>query len=208
MRPISYRALSFATPLLVCAAAFGQPVTGQERPAPPPLEEIERGFFIGVDAGVNFVINPPANAGPRPFSTGQVIRLELGYDLGERVSLSAFVIGAANRASSEYIGVSGGTASGDFWMLTPGASVRVNAVGFADAQDVQRTWLYARLGVGYSFFSPSELVPRDVLVFVGPGVEYYTRLRHFSIGVEVTGSMLVSSGAFGFAVTPHLRYAF
>ena len=48
----------------------------------------------------------------------------------------------------------------------------------------------------------------SVLVFGGPGIEYYTRLRHFSFGVEITGSYLVNSGAFGFAITPTLRYAF
>ena len=43
-----------------------------------------------------------------------------------------------------------------------------------------------------------QLLPdSDILVFAGPGVEYYTRLRHFSVGLEVTGSYLVSLGRSG-----------
>jgi hypothetical protein len=172
--------------------------------------EIERGFFLGVDAGPSFVINPPASSGtPRPFSSGQMVRLELGYDIGDYVSLSLFVLGTANRAGSDYVGFSGGAASGDFASLVPGISARVNAVGFADNQNVKRFWIYFRAGVGYALFFPKPLIPYgDVLVFIGPGVEYYTRLRHFTIGLEVTGSYLARSGSFGFAVTPNLRYAF
>jgi hypothetical protein len=136
-------------------------------------------------------------------------QVEVGVDIGERLSVGAFIMGATNRAGSEYEGNSGGAASGDFSMLVPGALARFNLVGFADAQDVQRTWIYLRGGAGYAIFSPKLLLPDpDILVFAGPGVEYYTRLRHFSVGVEVTGSFLVQSQSFGFAVTPNLRYAF
>jgi hypothetical protein len=107
------------------------------------------------------------------------------------------------------VGNSGGTASGDFSTLVPGAVVRAHLVGFADSQEVKRTFFYVRGGAGYAVFSPKQLLPdSDILVFAGPGVEYYTRLRHFSVGLEVSGNYLINSGSFGFAVTPNLRYAF
>lgn len=199
-------------PFVVCAAlalpALANAQAAGDRPA-ETFEEIERGIYFSVLGGPYFIVNPPASSGPRPFSPGQMAQVELGVDLGERLSLGVFVMGASNRAGSEYMGNSGGAASGDFSTLVPGAVARLHLVGLADAQEVQRTWIYVRGGVGYALFRPKQLLPdSDILVFAGPGVEYYTRLRHFSIGIEVTGSFFVQSQSFGFAVTPNLRYAF
>ncbi|HLL54295.1 MAG TPA: adventurous gliding motility protein CglE [Myxococcaceae bacterium] len=176
------------------------------------FNEVERGFFVGASAGPFFIVNPPAPAGARrPFSPGQMAQVELGVDIGTFLSLSAFLSGTANRAGSDYTGLSGagGSASGDFAALVPGAAARLNLVGFEDAYQTKRTWLYLRAGAGLALFSPRQLLPTpDILVFGGPGVEYYTRLRHFSVGVELSGSYLLATGTFGFAVTPNLRYAF
>lgn len=200
------------SPFIVCAAlafpALAHAQAAGDRPA-ETFQEIERGLYFSVLGGPYFVVNPPSAQGPRPFSPGQMAQVEVGVDIGDRLSLGVFVMGASNRAGSEYVGNSGGAASGDFSMLVPGALARFNLLGFADAQEVQRTWLYLRGGAGYAMFSPKLLLPDpDILVFAGPGVEYYTRLRHFSVGIEVTGSFLVQSQSFGFAVTPNLRYAF
>ncbi|PTL82543.1 adventurous gliding motility protein CglE [Vitiosangium sp. GDMCC 1.1324] len=201
LRPFVFCA-ALALPALANAQAAG------DRPA-ETFEEIERGLYFSVLGGPFFIVNPPASSGPRPFSPGQMAQVEVGVDIGERLSIGAFLMGASNRAGSDYVGNSGGAASGDFSTLVPGALARVHLVGFADSQDVKRTWLYVRGGAGYAIFRPKQLLPdSDILVFAGPGLEYYTRLRHFSVGVEVTGSLFVKSQSFGFAVTPNLRYAF
>jgi hypothetical protein len=173
-----------------------------------------------VQGGAFFIFNPPASEdteppisdppiSKRPFSPGQSAMVELGFDIGDRLSLGVFALAAMNRAGSEYTGNSGGTASGDFSTLALGATARVNVASVKDSQEVRRLFVYARAGAGLAMFSPKLLLPdSDILVFVGPGVEYYTRLRHFSVGLEVTGSYLISSGSIGFAVTPNLRYAF
>ncbi len=194
------------------ARAQNAPAAGSavgDRPA-ETFNEIERGLYFSVQGGPFFIVNPPAeDPDPRPFSPGQSAHVEVGYDLGDRLSVGLFVMGAVNRAGSEYIGKSGGAASGDFSTLVPGATLRAHLVGFADSQGVKRTFIYARAGAGLAMFSPKLLLPdSDILVFAGPGVEYYTRLRHFSVGLEVTGSYLVTSGSIGFAVSPNLRYAF
>lgn len=187
-------------------AAFGQ--APGDKPA-ETFREVERGIFLGASAGPFFIFNPPAtDPAQRKLSPGQNGTLEVGIDLGELASLSVFAMVTANRADSSYTGTSGGSYSGDFSSLVPGASVRVNLLGLADANQTRRTFFYLRGGAGYAIFSPSKLLGPDLLVFAGPGVEYYTRLRHFSIGVEVTGTVLVGSLAFGVAVTPSLRYAF
>jgi hypothetical protein len=175
------------------------------------FNEVERGFYVGATAGWWFLVNAPTSGGNGPFSAGQAAQVELGMDIGERLSLGLFVMGANNRADSAYLGKAKvpGSASGDFSSITPGAVVRVMALGIADSQDVKRTWLYVRAGAGFMIFSPSTLLPDpDVMIFVGPGVEYYTRLRHFSIGIEVTGAFLLTSASVGFTITPNLRYAF
>ncbi|WP_338265080.1 adventurous gliding motility protein CglE [Corallococcus caeni] len=205
-------ALSAALLLPAMAGAQDTPSAGsnamKDRPA-VTFNEVERGVYFGVYGGPSWITNPPADSGPRPFSSGQMAQVELGVDLGERLSLGVFFMGSANRAGAEYVGYSQGAASGDFTMLVPGAVLRARLVGFADSQEVKRTWIYARAGVGYAMFSPKKLLPdSDILVFAGPGVEYYTRLRHFSVGLEVVGNYLASKGAFGFAVAPNIRYAF
>lgn len=170
------------------------------------FDEVERGLYFGANAGAFILFAAPYRG---PFSQGQAAGIEIGYDIGDRLSVGGFVTATANRAGSDYQGQSGGLASGDFSALIPGALVRANLVGFNDAQDVRRTWIYVRGGAGYAMFSPKLLLPNsDIFVFAGPGVEYYTRLRHFSVALEVTGSFLVTSGSPGVAITPNLRYAF
>lgn len=192
------------------AQATEAPSTAQGDRAAVTFNEIERGLYFGLAGGPLFLANPPADeGGERPFSAGQYAQVELGVDLGTRLSLGAFLQISSSRAGAEYTGKSGGSVSGDFTTLVPGAALRARLLGFADSQEVVRTWIYLRAGAGYAMFSPKQLLPdADILVFGGPGVEYYTRLRHFSVGLEVTGTYLVDSGTYGFAVSPNLRYAF
>jgi hypothetical protein len=182
-----------------------------------PVDEVERGFYLGADVGVSYLGSLPAQAGtPSPSSWGMVLRLEAGYDIGRYVTVSAFGAFAAYSAGSEYIGYSQGLASGAFTQLIPGVAVRFNALGFADGQGVQRTWLYVKVGAGWAFFQPQALFTLTPATssyssfygFGGVGVQYYTHLRHFSIGLEVDATYLGKSKDWGFQVTPNIRYAF
>ena len=205
------RPLALALVLLpLTGLAQGSAASTTEKVPPAPIDEVERGFYLGVNAGAFYLLNAPGAAGtPRPASLGQQAQVELGYDLGDRLSIGLFLTGTANKAGSDYLGYSNGAASGDFSALVPGAVARFHALGFKDGQGVERTWVYLRAGAGYAMFFPRQLLPdADILVFGGPGVEYYTRLRHFSVGIELTGTFLVNSGAMGVSVTPNLRYAF
>ncbi len=183
----------------------------EDRQRAVTFNEIERGFFLGANAGFWGTIVPPADASSsRPFLGGQAVQLEIGYDIGERVSAALFFLGAAtNRAGSDYKGLSAGSLSGDFGMIVPGVTAKVRLVGFADSQEVKRSWLYARVSAGYVLYSPTALIPQsDVLISVGPGFEYFTRLRHFSIGVEANFNFLALTSSVGFSILPTVRYAF
>ena len=177
--------------------------------APAPLNEVERGIYMRGAGGPFFLTKAPANAGPRPFSSGQMAQIEVGYEFNERISLGVFGMATANRAGSDYIGKSGGAASGDFSALIPGALLQLNLFGASDDNGVKRTWFYLRAGGGYVKFYPKALLPdADEMLFAGLGIEYKTHLRHFALGLEVTGVYLLNSSSFGFSVTPNLRYAF
>lgn len=184
--------------------------------------EIERGFFFEGRGGFFGVINPPSlptsscvhegqTLSPCTyFSPGQAIGLDMGFDIGDRVSPSIFMLAWSGRMASDYTGLSTtGAASGDFGAITPGAAVKVRLVGFTDSQDVQRTWIYVRGGGGVVFYSPSSLLPTiDVLVTGGLGIEYFTRLRHFVIGLEGNFNFMALTQSFGFSILPTVKYAF
>ena len=172
------------------------------------FREVERGWYLRGSGGAFCLTSLPATQGSSPFSTGQFAQVELGLDFGEHLGLGVFVMGTSNRAGSDYVGKSGGSASGDFAAIVPGVVARLSLAGVADSNEVKRTWFYLRGGGGYAKFYPTALLSPDVLLFAGPGVEYFTRIRHFSIGFEVSGSYLVKSKTFGFALAPNLRYAF
>ncbi len=211
---------------IVPSLALAQAKELKDKPQ-PTFNEIERGFYIGITAGFWSLFNPPANkqftttrgdvidASKQSFSGGQTAQMEIGVDFSERVSAAIFIQATANKAGSDYTGksqdpVTGAPrASGDFTTVIPGALVRIGLIGLTDSQDVKRTWFYLRLGAGYVLYQPKALLPiPDVLVFGGPGVEYFTRLRHFSIGLEANFIFMALTQAFGFTVTPMLRYAF
>jgi hypothetical protein len=181
------------------------------------FREVERGIYLGASAGPLFVINPPATTSPqsptnpnRPFSPGQMAEVEVGMDIMERLSVGAFFAGTANREGADYTGTSGGLASGDFGMLIPGLTAKFLLLGFNDSQGTTRTYIYARGRAGYAFYYPGGLLPNanELYLNAAAGVEYYTRLRHFSIGLEGSFSFLAASLTTGFAITPSLRYAF
>lgn len=205
------------------AAAQGKPL--EDRKA-ITYSEIERGFFFGVSGGFWGTINPPAAAmSAQYFSPGQAALVEIGFDIGERVSPALFFLATSNRMGSDYTGTvrtcgSGGARdcttgetpqgvrSGDYGSIAPGVGARIRIAGFKDSQDVTRTWFYARVGGAFMLYQPNTLISQpDVLLFAGPGLEYFTRLRHFSIGVDANFNFMALTQSVGFSVLPFVRYA-
>ena len=194
---------------LVPTLVFAQAKAVEDKKA-ITFNEIERGFFVQVNGGFWGTINPPAaNGSKQYFSPGQLIQVEMGYDIGERVSPGLFFHASNNRAGSDYTGLSKGVASGDYGMIAPGVGAKFRIVGFDDAQDVKRTWFYVHAGAGLVFYSPSTLLPTsDIIITAGPGFEYFTRLRHFSIGIEADFNFMALTQSLGFSIFPTVRYAF
>lgn len=175
------------------------------------INEIERGFYFEARGGFWATLNPPTSAtnAVSHFSPGQAAELDLGFDIGERVAIALSLLVTANRMPSDYTGFSGGTASGDYGALIPGAGVKVRVVGLSDAQDVRRTWIYVHGAGGAVLYNPQALLNKlDVLVSGGLGVEYFTKLRHFSLGLEANVNFFVLTQAVGFSVLPTVKYSF
>jgi hypothetical protein len=194
---------------LVASAAWGQarPVEDKKGVA---INEVERGFYFEARGGFWSTFNPPTTAGGVTyFSPGEAAELDLGFDVGPIVSPSLFLLATGNRMRSDYIGFSGGTSSGDYGALIPGLGLKVRLVGFDDAQSVRRTWIYVRAAGGVILYNPSALIDRlDVLISAGAGIEYFTRLRHFSIGIEANFNYMALTSSFGFSVLPTVKYSF
>jgi hypothetical protein len=170
-----------------------------------------------------------------PSLANEAVRIDIGADIGSRgddartsvplVVVTAMVQAAHAKAGTDYFGTSsapngvngacistdptGRAASGDFAMLAAGLAAKVNIIGFADSQDVKRLWIYGRVAGGANFYFPNTLISQlDVMLQAGAGVEYYTRLRHFSIGLEANFQMMFVTTTFGVTLTPTLRYSF
>lgn len=195
---------------LLSSLAMAQVKTVEDRKL-STINEIERGFYFEARGGFWATLNPPTSAtgAAGHFSPGQAAELDLGFDIGERVAIALSLLITANRMPSDYTGFSGGTASGDYGALIPGAGVKIRVVGFSDAQDVRRTWLYVHGAGGAALYNPQALLNKfDVLVSGGLGVEYFTKLRHFSIGLEANVNFFVLTQAVGFSVLPTVKYSF
>jgi hypothetical protein len=196
--------------LLLPALALAQDAAPQlqEDPRAARFKDVERGFFIGFEAGYLGLLDTPTadqeqfrvagTSGGR--AGGVVIGALAGMDLWPRVSLALFAQGGNQRADREY---------GAFNLLSFGADARVSVLGRRDRNDWERFFVYVHGRGGYARTYPEGLFgTSDVVLAAGPGVEYFTKLRHFSIGAAADVVYATSAGVFGFALYPTVRYTF
>lgn len=179
-----------------------------EDPRAAKFSDVERGVFIGMEAGgLTLFKTPTSDRATFPVagegggsSRGVVVGLTAGVDLGSSVALSAFALGTSQRASIDY---------GAFDLLAAGLDLKVAFWKRPDRNGWNRLFLYGHVRGGYALTHPSGLFgDSDVLVAAGLGVEYYTQLRHFSVGLQVDGVYALSAGAPGLSVSPIVRYTF
>jgi hypothetical protein len=206
-RSVLVMALTLAAPSAATRAQDAAPAPAED-PRAPKYRDVERGLFVGFEAGwLSLLETPNQDPVTYPFAVegggsaqGTVIGLHLGYDLTERLAIAIFAEGASLKASASY---------GGFDLLVAGADVRFAFFGSRDRNGYQRFFLYAHARGGYLLSHPTGLfADTDVLVGGGLGAEYFTQLRHFSVGLQVDGLYVISAKAPGFAVTPVVRYTF
>lgn len=200
--------------LAMPAAALAQEAAApiDDRPA-LKLSEVEHGIFVGVEAGGVFLFSPKAGANGG-FSPGRSFTFTAGGDIGDIVSLGLLVMGSNISTPSGFTSpytAAGATQpmKGSFSSLTLGAFAKISPFGFKDSNNVKRVYVYARAGGGYALMGPSNFYDGgDIVVLGGLGLEYFTHLRHFSLGLTADFFYGVNHMGAGLMVTPNLRYTF
>ena len=200
---------------LLLALALAAPARAQE--AAPPLQEdpraprfaeVERGFFTGFELGwLHLFDSPTADPAKYPFAGesggaagGFMMGAHVGVDVTDRLAVALFASGANADASASY---------GAFSLVATGLDLRLSLYGRRDRNGLERLHVYVHGRGGWLVTRPSGLFgTTDVLVAGGPGVEYFTRLRHFSIGLATDVAYVVDAGTMGVAVLPTVRYTF
>lgn len=202
--------------LALAAAAFLATAARADEPAPPLQEdpraprfsEVEHGLFTALETGwFAFFKTPVADRARHPYAgtgggtaTGWLAGARLGYELGERFAAAVFVLGGNASASPSY---------GAFDVLSVGGDLRAVLLRGADRQGVDRLLLYLHGRAGWLGTRPLGLFGSSgLLLGGGPGVEYFTRLRHFSVGLAIDGLYAIPAGAPGLAVAPTVTYTF
>ncbi len=180
----------------------------QEDPRAARFRDVERGFFVGFEAGYLGLLDTPTSdrvkyplAGASGGSAGGVlVGAMIGVDLGERLSVAIIGQGGNERARANY---------GAFSLLSAGADVRVAFASWRDRNDWQRLFVSVHGRGTYARTFPEGLFgTTDVLGAGGPGIEYFTKLRHFSVGAAVDAVYATKAAAMGYAVYPTIRYTF
>ena len=200
-----------ALALLVAGAGAAR----AQEAAPAPIEDpraarfkdVERGLFTGFEVGyLSFLKTRTADAGKFPFageggrSQGVSVAVTVGYDLGSRLSLSLFGLGTSQSADASY---------GAFDVLAAGLDLRWAFAGARDRNGWERFLAYVHARGGWLMTHPTGLFGRrDTLMGGGLGVEYFTQLRHFSVGLQLDGLYALQAKAPGVSLAPFVRYTF
>jgi hypothetical protein len=180
----------------------------QEDPRVAKFRDVERGFFVGFEAGYQgFVDTPTADKTKYPLAGdsggsagGLVVGATVALDIGPFLSVALYGQGTSQHAGPNY---------GAFDLLSLGGDVRVAVKSWRDRNDWQRLFLYVHARGGWAKSTPEGLFgTSDVVIAGGPGIEYFTKLRHFSIGAAADAVYATKAGAAGFALYPTVRYTF
>ena len=173
------------------------------------IAEVERGWFVGVDYGANYYF-PLSGAdfvslNPDGTSLGTRMDLRVGYDLLNNVQLEGFVLANFNTGQLDAQSLAAGKLTGDLAQFTPGLAVRYAFF------NTQRFFAYTRGGLGFAFWAPNDLAGGyvgSIHTDVALGIEYYTQLRHLSVGLEATVQALLFPTAVGMQIYPTIKYTF
>ncbi len=179
------------------------------------IDEVERGVFVSVDYGPSYYL-PIGGAGfvnMNPTATIPASRLgiRVGYDILNNVAVDAFVIGGFQQGNINQDDIRAAKTTGDIAFIAPGAAVRFAFI------TTERIFAYGRVGAGYALWIPGTVVNQasksgDIVGSVHTdaslGLEYYTKLRHVSVGVEADFQALLAPMALGISVYPTLKYTF
>jgi len=206
-----------ATRILLAAALAASAAGARAQDAAPTLQEdpraakfkdVERGIFVGFELGaLGFMKTTAQDPNKYPYaqggggaSGGLMVGANAGVDLGSRFALSAFFMGGSQQASVNY---------GAFSVYVLGLDGRFAFLSLRDRNGYERFYLYAHARAGFGRTYPAGLFgDRETYLAAGPGIEYFTHLRHFSIGLAADLAYAMKAKTGGYAIYPTVRYTF
>jgi len=178
------------------------------------LNEVEKGFFLNTRMGALIYFGDMADYAEPGFMYG----LGFGYDIMEkRLSLeldAMFSFHGGNIYEDTAMGYKpGAMVKGDF------SALRVPIALNIKYYTTKRFEAYVSVtgGLNYSaqaidgYDAKGEEISGDAIDFYAGGrlgVEYYTGLRHFSIGFEAEFDYMILNGYMALVVSPMLKYTF
>ena len=211
-------ALALASPLAALAVALAAPGAALaqeaapgpgEDPRAPKFADVERGFFIGMEAGWPVLLSETRTKDPVKFpqaaggggrALGLAVGLQLGYDVTSRLALSLYADGFFLKADGAY---------GAFDVMAAGADVRWAFWGRKDRNGWERLLAYVHARGGWVMTHPEGLFGDTDLMFGGgPGIEYFAQLRHFSWWAQLDGLYVLDAATPGAALLTGVRYTF
>jgi len=183
------------------------------------IREVERGFFFAVDMGPSYFFPVPVPAlfvklNENFLMPGQRMGVRIGYDILPRWNVEFLATANFNRGLIDRDVINAGLITGDVVHLVQAVSTRFSVVA------TDRFHAYVRAGAGLATWLPPTRAPvsltqslfNDFALGIHSeatiGIEYYTQLRHLSVGLEATAAALYLPFAVGVQVYPTLKYTF
>jgi hypothetical protein len=180
------------------------------------IRAVERGGFVEADVGLGLFVKAP---GDGDHGLSVVTGVYAGYDVLPVLSISIGALALASPVQLESAPLPGGgqpaPIARDLLYLSPMLQVQFALV------TTERNFLYVRGAAGFGFALPGKIGDvngdgtEDDYGGIGPlfggtvGFERFTKLRHFSLGVQA-GALVVTKPAvgIGLTLTPTLKYTF
>ncbi len=182
--------------------------------------EIHHGFYVKAQYGtLGWFGNLGANS-----SFGTCAAFEVGYDVLDQLAMTLSITGTFYQGINNGITNApeergSGITQGDFRSIGGLAGARI---GFNPGKRKVRRWTLAVDIKGGVYISPALRDQNDLaygalqqspggLILPGFGVEHFTRLSHFSLGLDMHVPLIVGTGASfaaGLDVTGFFKYTF
>lgn len=181
----------------------GEETVGESKVA--KIHAVERGLWFSADYGPYYQLAmslPQQDCFP---CLGSQIGVRVGYDILNNLEVDAFVRGSFAKFKTEYAQVY----SGDLASYYTGLSLRFSYLTIP--APLNRFHATVRVGGGGALLLPAESAgnqPVAPVVDAALGVEYFTRLRHFSVGLEFETLAFLYPMSVGFSLYPTFKYTF
>lgn len=167
----------------------------------PSIERIERGAFFSLEAGPSYLVVPDVES---DYGLGIGASLYFGFDVVDvfRLSIGSGAVAAGGSFTDDLTGVE---RPDDRLYLSPG--IRAQLALFTTER--QFLWVRAEGGAGFVNAGSGGNGKLGPSFGASLSYEYFSVLRHFSLGVQVgVSGFLEPELALAIQIHPTLRYTF